>query len=254
MKKSLVLDFDGVICDSAGEMAVAAWRGGQAYWPDWNTPEPSPELIDHFRSLRPVVVTGYQAMALMRLLYCQCPQKLIISDFSRLEEELFASLGETRENLIRRFGTARDVWITCDPADWLAKNTFYPGIKEALLTAQEHGHLLFILSTKQSRFTIRLLNHAGIKIPETRIFGLESGRSKDDILHSLIKANEADMWFFIEDRPEALEKAAAKSELNTVRLLLADWGYNFPDEIAKLEQHSAIHVVALAQFIELCLT
>jgi len=253
MKLVLALDFDGVICDSAGEMAVAAWRAGQVFWPEWQTPEPPSDLIDKFRSLRPVVVTGYQSIALMRLLYCQRSMMQIRVDFPRLEEDLFAALGESRENLIRQFGLTRDLWIAEDPAGWRSKHFFYPGIVTALRYALNQGHEIFILSTKQVRFTVRLLHDADIAIPVSRISGLEKGRTKDDLLLELyLQSQRGDTWYFVEDRPEALLQAAQRPELKNVHCLLAAWGYNFPEERQECISHPAIDVIDLPHFITLC--
>ena len=36
MSDLLALDFDGVLCDSARETGMTAWRAGQAIWSDWS--------------------------------------------------------------------------------------------------------------------------------------------------------------------------------------------------------------------------
>ena len=45
------LDFDGVLCDSAYECAVSAWRAGGELWPDWRVPEPPAECARRFVKL-----------------------------------------------------------------------------------------------------------------------------------------------------------------------------------------------------------
>jgi len=188
------------------------------------------------------------------LLYCQLPIKQIKASFPRLEKEIFTALGESRESLIQRFGSTRDLWITTDPEGWRLNHLFYPGIVNALKCALKRGYELYILSTKQTRFTAHLLNSAEIPIPCTHISGLENGRTKDDLLFDLLPRMSGDVWYFIEDRPEALLQAAQRPDLKSVQYLLAAWGYNFPAERNKMEKHPAIKVITLPRFISLCTT
>ena len=62
----LALDFDGVICDSAPETALTAWKGCRELWPQG--PEFTPDLQTRFCRLRPVMHTGFEAIPLMRLI------------------------------------------------------------------------------------------------------------------------------------------------------------------------------------------
>ena len=63
------LDFDGVLCDSAMETALTAWRAGARIWPEWRAAEASADVLERFIRLRPALETGYQAILLMRLAY-----------------------------------------------------------------------------------------------------------------------------------------------------------------------------------------
>ena len=59
----LALDFDGVLCDSARETAVSAWRAGSGLWPeDMHGAEPPENMIRQFTAVRPYLETGYQAI------------------------------------------------------------------------------------------------------------------------------------------------------------------------------------------------
>ena len=61
MKQSIIsaLDFDGVICDSAVETGVTAWKAASQIWHDLDTLLPSQELLEKFRLVRPVLETVY---------------------------------------------------------------------------------------------------------------------------------------------------------------------------------------------------
>ena len=60
-------DFDGVVCDSAPETALAAWNACQTLWPEDSATLPE-ALQQRFCVLRPVMHTGYEAVPLMRLI------------------------------------------------------------------------------------------------------------------------------------------------------------------------------------------
>ena len=238
------LDFDGVLCDSAAETCAAAWRAGRVLWSGWEAPEPPPAWVSRFRELRPVLETGYQAIALLRLVEQEFTPSsanrstvippprhpatpLNAVTFAEIGDRIFAGTGLGKAELVRIFGEARDTWIAAEPEAWLARHEFYPGVAAALNTAIARGCPLFILTTKQQRFTERLLHNFGADLPSDHIFGLETQRSKDEILKELMSRPECRglRMVFVEDRLEALERAAGVPELAAVELRLATWGY-----------------------------
>lgn len=230
---ALALDFDGVLCDSAAETAVAAWRAGRVLWPEeWSAGEPPPELVARFCALRPLLETGYQAIALLRWAAEGAADEQIAARFVRGPAAFEETTGRSRTELVRLFGEARDRWIAEAPEAWLARHRFYPGVAEAVARLPA-AVPLFILTTKQRRFTERLLARAGLTLPGERLFALESGRRKEDILADLLRqpAWQGRQWHFIEDRLDTLREAAARPELDRVRLYLAAWGYVRPNEV-----------------------
>lgn len=245
------LDFDGVICDSARETAAAAWRAGMELWPEWRTqPEPPPPVLDGFCLIRPLLETGWQAIPMLRLLADGLPPAAFRDRFPDLIEKVRQRTGRTVPDLVRLFGAARDRWIAAAPDEWLARHRFYPGVADALRGALRSAQL-FILTTKQARFTERLLAAAGAPLPPERIFGLETGRSKDELLISLLARPEHRglTCAFVEDRLEALERAAARPELAAVRLLFARWGYSGEAEQARAAANPRIRTVDLPAFV-----
>ena len=227
------LDFDGVLCDSAAETCAAAWRAGRELWPGWEAPEPPPNFVTRFRELRPVLETGYQAIALLRIVEQELtatptPRHTVTpAAFAESADRILAATGLGRAELIRLFGEARDRWIAADPEGWLARHEFYPGIPDALNAAIRRECPLFILTTKQHRFTDLLLRNAGVGLSAERIFGLETKRPKEEILKELVVHPECRglRAVFVEDRAEALNRAETTPELNAVELRLALWGY-----------------------------
>ncbi len=246
------LDFDGVVCDSAGETAASAWRAGATLWPEWAaTSEPGPELVQRFREFRPFLETGWQAVGLLRL---AATSQRPATDFTPAEvlaaiERIYAAAGCSRETMVKCFGETRDRWIAVDPGDWLARHRFYPGMAELLREWIVAGQPLFIISTKQERFIRQLLAGAGVELPAANLFGLERQRRKGEILAELLARPEhagAELWF-VEDRLETLLEVVDRPELDGVRLLLADWGYNLPAERRRAAGEPRLQVVGLEQ-------
>lgn len=227
----LALDFDGVLCDSAAETSVAAWRAGSQVWPAWQGPEPPPEYLTRFLNLRPVIETGYQAILLMHLISTGLDDESIELQFPQLCTCLLEETKHSTEELARLFGKARDTWMDLDLDDWLSRHRFYPGVVETLATRMK-THPVFILTTKQERFVRILLHSRGICLPTDHIFGFDTAKSKEDVLEEFSRRPEFQdaRLHFVEDRLQTLRRVAGRSSLRHVLLYLVDWGYNTPRE------------------------
>ncbi|GAC1503861.1 MAG: hypothetical protein NVS2B14_16610 [Chamaesiphon sp.] len=109
-----------------------------------------------------------------------------------------------------------------------------------------------IVTTKEGRFVFKLLQQQGIHLTEQWIIGKESRRSKSQTLRELLGAsteNVANIWF-VEDRLKTLQSVQQQPDLNAVKLYLADWGYNTPQERASVLQDQRIHLLSLSQFAQ----
>ncbi len=250
-KPVVALDFDGVLCDSARETALSAWRAGRDLWPDWASPEPPAACVERFLRVRPWLETGYQAIVMMRMIADGLPD---VEFAERLPAHCAAwleRLGLQREDLVRRFGAARDAWIREDLPGWLACHGFYPGVLETLRTALESMDV-FVLTTKQTRFARALLESRGIPLPENRIWGLERGRTKRAELLALTAAAGAGAALhFVEDRAETLRTVLAEPGLAAVRLYYASWGYGTPADLEWARREPRVRVWSLGEFLSL---
>jgi phosphoglycolate phosphatase-like HAD superfamily hydrolase len=246
------LDFDGVLCDSAAECAVTAWRSGNRFWPDWQGPEPPADLSERFVRLRPVIETGYQTPLLMKLVYDRVSDREILTRFVPLCDGLMKTYGLGRKELVDQFGEARDEWIAQDSQGWLSRHRFYPGVlarlRQALATRP-----VYILTTKQERFAGQLLEAGGIRIAPERIMGFERNISKARMLDRVLAdpALGAPRIHFVEDRLETLQAVAGEPRLAGVRLYLADWGYNTQAQREEARRHERITLWSLEQFLQL---
>ncbi len=249
MSDLLALDFDGVLCDSARETGMTAWRAGQAIWSDWSGEAPR-ELVDRFCALRPWLETGYQAIPMMRMAWQGVTPQNLATDYTSYQTRAFEDAQRSREELVTLFGATRDAWIRDDLAGWLAANRFFPGTVEALVRVLADGVPVTIVTTKQERFVTALLKGAGIEFSADRLYGLERAVSKETVLRQLLDAH-AGQVHFVEDRVDTLVRVIDRPELNEVRLYLATWGYCTPADIATAEAQPRVTCWQPGEFLRL---
>jgi phosphoglycolate phosphatase-like HAD superfamily hydrolase len=243
------LDFDGVICDSAAESAVTAWRAGAAIWPDWRDPQPPEHCLRGFLAIRPLMETGYQAVPMMRLVWEGKAEGLDPESFEAAVAEVMAAHGCSRQRMVELFGTARDDWLRLDPDGWLQRHRFYPQVLPALaavLTAATG----FIVTTKQERFVHALLAGQGLAVPAERVFGLERGIPKEKVLSGLLQRPELrhHRLHFVEDRLQTLLRVRAAVPDRRLQLHLVAWGYNTEQERLRAAHEADISLLAAGDF------
>lgn len=158
--------------------------------------------------------------------------------------------------LVDLFGSTRDEWIKSDIQGWLAPNRMYDGVvapvREAFL--EDASQEVYIVTTKQQRFTIQLLNDmAGIPFPPERVMSqTESGRPKTERLLELESLHPGRDYVFVEDKLSTLEKVCQAPELDHWKLYLVDWGYNQQHERERAAANPRIKVIGVTEFAKLC--
>jgi len=235
------LDFDGVICDSALETGLSAWRAALRIWPELPAQIPDTVLAG-FREVRPALETGFESILIQRCLYDGMPASALLDDFSSQIDNVRQRFQLRNETLKSLFGEVRDSWITDDFASWIANNPLYPGIADFL--RQIPSAQLFIITTKQERFVSAILEANTITLPKAQIFGLERRRSKSDILSEFIREYAGEICF-VEDRLPTLLQIINEPRLDNVDLWLADWGYNTQKDQQISAQSTRIQTLAL---------
>jgi len=226
----LALDFDGVLCDGMREYFEASRRTYARTWPD--EPTPGEELFPSFRSLRPVIMSGWEMPLLLRAIAQARPGSAILQDWESVRDDLVRSgrlCGEALvETLKRTLDEVRREWIAADPSDWLARNVPYCRLEELRRLVAEPERAVLV-TTKEGEFARRILDTWGIRLAE--IQGKEAGTHKCDNLRTLIADYAAAcgrrprLWF-VEDRLETLRHVVTHPDLTDVGLFLAAWGYN----------------------------
>lgn len=236
------LDFDGVICDSAIETAVTGWKVATQLWSDMAGTVPTEQHIDQFRQLRPLLETGYESILFMRLLQQGESVDSIKKNISAFLEELS---GET-DALKKMFGQTRDQWIKQARAEWLEMNPLFGGVADKLQVLD--GLPWYVITTKQERFVEEILKVNQINLARENIFGLDAKMSKEAVLLALQKEYGDTPLCFVEDRVQTLCNVQDNPKLTSIKLQLADWGYN-TDEDKELAKNKGIPLVSLADFL-----
>lgn len=261
------LDFDGVLCDTEPESSLSGWRAAAKFWPllfDKATPEDKAQVMQSMAKLRPIIETGYENMLLVRLMY----EELLMSRNSETGTrpltvgEVSANWGELLPSLLQRwgleppmlidfFGQVRDEWMEEDLAAWLAPNTMYPGLVDALNASEVD---MYIITTKQQRFAHALLKDAGCTkfLDKSKIYGLGMG-SKVEVMRDLQSRPEYQgrTLHFIEDRLKTLQGVIkAGDDLSSWQLYLCDWGYCTPSDLRAAMSQDRISEIRLPDFAE----
>jgi len=239
----LALDFDGVICRSAGEACAVGWKAAGRLWPDRFQGSVPVEIHEGFERCRPVMEFGFQAVLIVRLLRDGCPVEQILGDAPLLFSDVMLEEGISPETWVRLFGTTRDGWMAEDFAGWVDRHEFYEGTIDALNASDLPA---YIITTKEKRFAVALCAAAGLRLPEDKIFGLESGK-KLSVLTYLSTRSSGARFHFLEDRLSTLVQVNDHADFD-VRLYWAAWGYHTQAERDQVEASTDINMISLGQF------
>lgn len=244
----LALDFDGVICDGLIEYFVSTKQAYQQIWSE----VVDDSLAPMFYRLRPVIETGWEMPILLRALVLGIAEVEILENFQAIALQITESEGLTKQAVVQQLDRVRDSWIENNLADWLKLHRFYPGVIERLQQIVNSAVELYIITTKEGRFAQKLLTQQGINLSMAQIFGKESKRPKYETLRILRdrhqQPGEDISIFFVEDRLKALQQVIQQTDLESVELFLADWGYNLQGDRYLASQSQRIQILSLEQF------
>jgi len=243
----LALDFDGVLCDGLQEYFHTAWR---VYCRIWKKGEviPPEGLAEQFYRMRPVIESGWEMPLLVRALLWPYPEKQLFSDWCGIAESIMEKDALSASIIGPRLNEDRDEQIRQDENSWLAMNRLYPGVPERLRSLLNGPVPLRIVTTKEERYARRILERQQIYLPEEWIVGRSAKRSKHETLRRYLpeSGQEAAIWF-VEDRLLTLQAIRRYPELASIRLFLADWGYNTAEERERARAEG-IQILSLQAF------
>lgn len=248
----LALDFDGVLCDGMREYFEASRRTYMHVWPDETAP--GEELFSAFRTLRPVVMTGWEMPLLLRALVQRHPAAAMLQNWEAVRDELVHSASPQGKaldtTLTHRLDEVRRAWIATTPDDWLARHAPYCPLDDIRRLLAE-PECTVLVTTKEGEFARQILDHWGVHLAD--IQGKEAGTHKCDNLRALIARYVAahgrrPVLWFVEDRLETLQHVTTHADLDDVGLFLASWGYNTPEIRASVQDNGRIRRLELEQF------
>lgn len=244
----LALDFDGVLCNGLVEYFQTAWR---TYCQIWQPADkvPPDNLAPIFYRLRPVIETGWEMPVLIQALLQGKGEVEILQQWQAIAREILTAESREPKDIAEKLDKSRDNWIDTNLEEWLSLHEFYPGVIERLQQAIASPTQPVIITTKEGRFARQLLQQQGVDLPANSIIGKESKRPKHQTLRQLLAASGAgtSIWF-IEDRMKTLLSVKQQSDLNDVKLFLADWGYNTEKERSSVAENPPIKLLSLSEF------
>jgi phosphoglycolate phosphatase-like HAD superfamily hydrolase len=245
----LALDFDGVLCNGLMEYFQAAWR---VYCQIWSHPKIAPPegLAEQFYRLRPVVETGWEMPVVIQAILSGISEAEILANWVAIAPTFAQATGLSPTEIGNQVDQIRDHWIANDLESWLALHHFYPGVIERLQQLSPLHPV--IITTKEERFVVQLLQQQGIDFPQSQIFGKSLKQPKSQTLRALIqdlsqKTDYPIVWF-VEDRLKTLQSLTFQPDLSNVRLFLGDWGYNTVSDRETARLNPKIHLLSLSAF------
>lgn len=249
----MAFDFDGVICDGLIEYFQTAWRAYcQLYDPACK--DPADDIAERFYRLRPVIETGWEMPIVIQAMVTGRSDAEILTQWPQLAIPLLEKVDLTVQDAAKAVDGVRDTWIKTDLEGWLALHRFYPNLLEVLQRAIDQMPT-YIVSTKEGRFIQQLLHQNGVEMNPANILGKEVKQPKYKTLrHLLDKHSEASnplpqIWF-VEDRIKALQSVHSQSDLASVTLFLADWGYNLEPDRETARQDAYINLLTPQKIVQ----
>jgi phosphoglycolate phosphatase-like HAD superfamily hydrolase len=219
----LILDFDGVLCDSVGECCIVSARLLSRMYPEDNRPMPrtleevEPGLREHFFAHRLLIGPGADFETVVDA------YRRGISVNTREElTDLVAQFDKECPRDPNAFYNERNLFRQDDMESWLALHTLYADVPERVAGLQQELPV-FVVSNKDFLSLKLILAQQGIHIDDSAIFGKEVGLKKFPTIQK-IAADQGralnDIWYVDDHLGHLLEPHAAG-----VRCLHADWGY-----------------------------
>jgi phosphoglycolate phosphatase len=130
---------------------------------------------------------------------------------------------------------ARDYRACYDREGW-RNNSVFPGVREMLVQLHQQGFQLYVCTSKQQHFAVRILDAFELSGFFTAIYGDKTeyaSHSKVDLLANVLREqalSPGSSWM-IGDRSYDIDAAHA----NQLRCLAAGWGYGTPAECAQAD-------------------
>ena len=211
----LVLDFDGVICDSVEECFVSSWTAYQELFLGLPRSKAPAATRAEFRAMRPFIRSGEDFVLVQEL----------IDHEARVNNQADFDSAWRRPGIPSRkvfkdlFYQARSTLMDQDRQAWLSMNPVYPHVASAI-SRLAPAVPFYILSTKRPHFVRETLEANGIRVPPERVLYSEE-EPKLLTIEKLLQSRGAAHALFVEDQIDAI-----RGNTNPlIQVYLASWGY-----------------------------
>ncbi len=215
----LVLDFDGVICDSASEGFLTSWNAYHVLYRGEAPKDPPPGARARFDRLRPFVRSG-QDFVFIQEIMARDGSVTSQADFDEIARQAGPA---TKQRFDELFYQARAALQGRDRTAWLAMNPIYAHVKEAFSLFPPQAPV-YVLSTKRPQFVAEILAAHDIGMaPERILFGQHEPKLRT--VEKLVGERGSGGAIFIEDQIDAIRSNVDPR----IRVYLASWGYVQPE-------------------------
>ena len=246
-KALLVLDFDGVICDSVDECFASSWTAYHQLHLGEPAGAPDQSVRDAFAALRPYVRSGEDFVLIQEII----TRGETVSSQASFDETARRGGNAARARYRDLFYQARADFLHRDRAGWLALNRVYPHVARAFARLPSSVPL-YILSTKKPAFIAEILAAQSITVDSEHIIWSDAEPKLATVERLRVAWGSAaspggspgTRALFVEDQVDAIQR-------NTnplVRVFLATWGYVQKEWLAP---HGPVPLLSPDGFLEL---
>ena len=234
----LILDFDGVICDSRHECMLTSWHAFQIIangYPIMDYPEiPIPDRLA-------AVFLEYRYLVLRADGYYFLWEDILAERNPDNAKWEFAANQKKLQSFLDTFFSFRDRWRQSKKHEWLKQNPLYPGflsLKNTVIDTSDY----YIVSAKDESSIASILEYNQLPISSERIYG-NSYPSKKTCF-AMLKERGISEALFIDDNIANLD-VARNAGYSTA---LARWGYIGP-ETTRFAEKQGIWIFTLTGFL-----
>ena len=233
----IVLDFDGVLCNSQEECFYIACKLFASQNLNFDNKSFYLKHKNTLQSYRQYVVSGEDYFFLVKSVY------MGLSFATQSEFNIYKS---NNKHLIKhmreKFYKIRREFIKSAFKSWIELNPLYKNITKKIASLISE-YEIYIVTTKDRDSVSKILYHNNLNIDLDNIYGREHQMSKRDCINEIILKRKLDYIAFIDDQIENL----LLINMPIVGLFLAAWGYN--DEIQmEMARKNNISILSIEDF------
>lgn len=244
----LILDFDGVVCDSTEECVVAAWNARQADRGLEELVRAVEEVPEPYRGtlcqLRKYVRTAGE----YHVAFVAAEEGLEIAtraDFDRHSRRLAEGVTHFAPSVFAARGRLRDA----DQDHWIDLHRVYPGFRDQLHRIWPRFEV-FVVTGKDGE-TVRIFwQRFDLELADDHLFDRDAARDKLRVVEGIARRRGEDLErvHVLDDNVDHLLPLRQAG----CRTLMATWGYHTKDDLVQAKRHG-IRRVALGEWISVLL-